>query len=84
MVGEERDILKEIQCKMETRNKEEVVIKAIKELMKSLTKSVESAEWLLENGILYHQGKIYVPDSNLCCHISALCHDSKIAGHPGR
>ena len=32
---------------METRNKEEVVIKAIKELMKSLTKSVKSAEWLL-------------------------------------
>ena len=63
---------------------QEVVIKVIKELMKSLTKSVKSAEWLLENGILYHQGKIYVPDSNLCCCISALCHDSKIAGHPGR
>ena len=84
MVSEERDISKEIQHEMETRNKEEVVIKVIKELMKSLTKSVKSAEWLLENGILYHQGKIYVPDSNLCHCISALCHDSKIAGHPGR
>ena len=52
--------------------------------MKSLTKSVKSAEWLSKNGILYHQGKIYVPDSDLCCCISALCHDSKIAGHPGR
>ena len=52
MVGEERDILKEIQCKMETRNREEVVIKVIKELMKSSTKLVKSAEWLLENGIL--------------------------------
>ena len=65
---------------METRNKEEVVIKAIKELIKSSTKSVKSAEWLLENGIPYHQGKIYVPDSDLCRCISALCHDSKIAG----
>ena len=68
MVGEERDILKEIWHEMETGNKEEVVIKAIKELMKSLTKSVKSTEWLLENGILYHQGKIYVPDSDLCHH----------------
>ena len=69
---------------METGNKEEVVIKAIRELMKSSTKSVKSAEWLSENGILYHRGKIYVPDSNLHCCISALCHHSKIAGHPGR
>ena len=39
---------------METGNKEEMVVKAIRELMKSSTKSVRSAEWLLENGILYH------------------------------
>ena len=58
---------------METGSKEEVVVKAIKELVKSLTKSVKSAEWSLENGILYHRGKIYVPDSDLCCHISGLC-----------
>ena len=84
MVGEERDLLKEIQHEMETGNKEEVVIKVIKELMKSSTKSVKSAEWLLENGILYHRGKIYVPDSDLRHCISVLCYDSKIAGHPGR
>ena len=84
MVGEERNILKEIWCKMETGNKEEVVIKVLKELIKSSTKSIKSAEWLLENGILYHWGKIYVSDSDLHHHISALCHDFKIAGHPGR
>ena len=83
IVGEERDILKEIRCEMETGNKEEMVVKAIRELMKSSTKSIRLAEWLLENGILYHRGKIYVPDSDLQRHISALCHDSKIAGHPG-
>jgi hypothetical protein len=84
VTGKERDILKEIQCEMETGSKEEVVVKAIKELMKSLTKSVKSAEWSLEDGILYHQGKIYVPNSDLRHHISALCHDFKIAGHAGR
>jgi len=82
--GEEKDILKEIRRETETGNKEEVVVKAIKELMKSSTKSVKSAEWLLENGIVYHRGKIYVPDSDLRRRITALCHDSKIAGHAGR
>ena len=40
--GEEKDILKEIWCEMQSRSKEEVVVKAIKELMKSSTRSVKS------------------------------------------
>jgi RNase H-like domain found in reverse transcriptase/Integrase zinc binding domain len=84
MLGKERDILKEIRCETETGSKEEVVVKAIKELMKSSTKSIKSAEWSLDNGILYYRGKIYVPNSDLRHRISALCHDSKIAGHAGR
>ena len=82
--GEEKDILKEIQCEMQSRNKEEVVVKAIKGLMKSSAKSVKSLEWSLDNGILYHREDIYVPNSNLCCCISTLCHNSKLAGHAGR
>src|ERR1700678_4190705 len=84
MLGKEKDILKEIRRETETGSKEEVVVKAIKELMKSSTKSVKSAEWSLDNGILYYRGKIYIPNSNLRRRISALCHDSKIAGHAGR
>ena len=83
-VREEKDILKEIQCGMELEDQEEVVIMAVKELKKSLTKSVRSSEWSLENGLLYHRGKIYVPEAELCCWILALCHDSKLTGHPGR
>jgi hypothetical protein len=41
-------------------------------------------EWSLDNKILYYQGKIYVPISNLWHCITALCYDSKIAGHAGR
>ena len=84
MWGEEKDILKEIQCKMQSGSKEEAVVKVIKGLMKSSAKSVKSLEWSLDNGVLYHRKKIYVPNSNLHCHISALCHDSKLAGHAGR
>ena len=81
---EEKDILKEIWCEMQSGSKEEAVVKAIKGLMKSSAKSVKSSEWSLDNGILYHRAKIYIPNSNLRHHISTLCHDSKLAGHAGR
>ena len=84
VLGEEKDILKKIWHKKESGSKEEVVVKAIKELMESLTRSVKSSEWSLDNGILYHRGKVYIPNSNLQCCISTLCHDFKIAGHAGR
>jgi hypothetical protein len=61
MLSKEGDILKEIRWQTRDGSQEEVVVKAIKELMKSLTKSMKSTEWSLDNGILYYQGKIYVP-----------------------
>ena len=67
---------------MEAGDQEEVVVKAVKELKKSPAKSVKSSEWSMENGLLYYRGKIYVPGPDLRCKISALCHDSKLAGHP--
>jgi RNase H-like domain found in reverse transcriptase/Reverse transcriptase (RNA-dependent DNA polymerase)/Integrase zinc binding domain/Chromo (CHRromatin Organisation MOdifier) domain len=83
-VGEERDILKEIRRGMEAEDQEEVVITAVKELKKSPAKSVRSSEWSLENGLLYYRGKVYVPGTELRRRILTLCHDSKLAGHPGR
>ena len=38
----------------------------------------------MESGLLYYRGKIYVPGLDLRCRILTLCHDSKLAGHPGR
>ena len=38
----------------------------------------------MENRLLCYRGKLYVPKMDLCQKIVALCHDSKIAGHPGR
>ena len=65
VVGEEKDILKEIRCGMESEDQEKVVIMVVKELKKSPTKSMRSSEWSLENGLLYHRGKIYVPGAEL-------------------
>ena len=55
---------------MEDQDQEEVVVKAVKELKKSPTKSMKSSEWSMENGLLYYRGKIYVPGSDLHCKIS--------------
>ena len=81
LVGEEKDILKEIRCGMDREDQEEVVVKAVKELKKSPVKSIQSSEWSMENGLLYYRGKVYVPGPELGCRIVALCHDSKLAGH---
>ena len=59
-------------------------MKAVKELKKSPTRFVRTSKWSMENSLLYYRGKIYVPRADLHCRILALCHDSKLAGHPGR
>ena len=69
---------------MDVEDQEEVVVKAVKELKKSPARSVRTSEWSMENGLLYYRGKIYVPGADLHGQILALCHDSKLAGHPGR
>ena len=63
--GEEKDILKEIRCRMDIEDEEEVVVEAVKELKKSLAKSVRTSKWSMENGLLYYRGKIYVPRADL-------------------
>jgi len=63
---------------------EEPITKAAQELHKSSAHSVRSAEWSECDGLLYYCSRIYVPDSSqLHCCIVSLCHDTKVAGHPG-
>jgi hypothetical protein len=84
-VGAEKDILKDVQKGTRDGEKEEAIAKVVKELTAVRTRSVRSAKWSHTEGILYFRGKAYVPDFlNLRRCIVALCHDSKIAGHPGR
>jgi transposase InsO family protein len=85
VVGEERNIMRDIRRGVRDGEKEEGVAKVAKELQSTSAKSVRSAEWSLDNGVLYFRGKIYVPDaSDLRRRIVTLCHDTKVAGHAGR
>jgi len=79
--GPEQDILRDIQQGTKQPKEEPVA----QELRKSSTHSLRSAEWSEHDSLLYYRGCIYVPDtSDLCCRIVSLCHDTKVAGHPGR
>jgi hypothetical protein len=61
-----------------------VIAVVVKELSKSKERMPHTAEWRLEQGLLLHRGKIYVPkDPELRRRIVAQHHDTRIAGHPG-
>src|SRR6266571_8451760 len=80
----ERDILRDIRQGVR-QLEEEPVAKAMQQMRNSSTRSLRSVEWSERDSLLYYRGCIYVPTSSkLCCRIVSLCHDTKVAGHPGR
>jgi len=80
----ERDILREIHQGNQKDDQEEPVAKAAKELRQASGKTVRSAEWSEDNGVLRFRGKIYVSwNADLRRQVVSLCHDTKVAGHPG-
>jgi len=82
--GLEQDILQDI-WQGTKQPKEEPIARAAQELWKLSTPSLRSAEWLECDSLLYYCCYIYVPDtSDLRRRIVSLCHNTKVAGHPGR
>jgi len=59
--GPERDMLREICQGNQKGDQEEPIAKAVRELQQTLSKTVRSAEWSENNGVLQFRGKIYVP-----------------------
>jgi len=83
LTGMEQKILSNICKGNQNGDQEEPIAKAAQELRRSANGTVHSSEWLNIDGLLWFQGKIYVPQSpDLCRQIVALCHDTHIAGHP--
>ena len=77
-------MLREIHQGNQKDDQEEPVAKAARELQQASSKMVCSAKWSEDNRVLQFRGKIYVLwNSDLQRWIVLLCHDTKIAGHPG-
>jgi len=85
LTGVEQKILSNIRKGNRNGDQEEPIAKAARELQRSANRTVHSLEWSNIDGLLWFRGKIYVPQSpDLRRQIVALCHDTHIAGHPGR
>jgi hypothetical protein len=85
LVGEEAELLKEVRRGNRDGKQEDAVAVVAKGLMQTGTSTAKASEWSLEEGVLFFQGKIYVPnDAELRRWIVAQHHDTKLAGHPGR
>ncbi|GLB36639.1 putative retrotransposable element tf2 155 kda protein type 1-like [Lyophyllum shimeji] len=85
--GEEDQILRDIHRGNREGAQEDVVAKAAAALKstRSGVRSVRSAEWSEDQGILMFRGRIYVPNvPELRRRIVEQHHDSRVAGHPGR
>ncbi|GLB43833.1 putative retrotransposable element tf2 155 kda protein type 1-like [Lyophyllum shimeji] len=85
--GEEDKILRDIRRGNREGAQEDVVAKAAAALKsaRSGVRSVRSAEWSEDQGILTFRGRIYVPNiPELRRRIVEQHHDSRVAGHPGR
>jgi len=83
--GPERDMLREIRQGNQRGEQEEPIAKAARELRQASSKTVRSAEWSEEDRVLQFRGKIYVPrNPDLRRRVVSLCHDTKVARHPGR
>jgi len=82
--GPERDMLREIRQGNQRGKQEESIAKAARELWQASSKTVRSMEWSEEDRVLRFRGKIYVLwNSDLRRRVVSLCHDTKVAGHPG-
>ncbi|GLB44521.1 putative retrotransposable element tf2 155 kda protein type 1-like [Lyophyllum shimeji] len=85
--GEEDKILRDIRRGNREGAQEDVVAKAAAALKsaRSGVRSVRSAEWSEDQGVLMFRGRIYVPNiPELRRRIVEQHHDSRVAGHPGR
>jgi len=76
------DLLEEVR---KSKVKDDEVIKAVEEMKKARVKMLRDGEWRKVDGIIYKEGKVYVPkDKKLWTEIIRLHHDTPVGGHGGQ
>ena len=76
------DLLKEVR---KSKVKDKKVVKAVEEMKRVGVKMLRDEEWREVNGIIYKEGKVYVPkDNKLRAEIIRLHHNMPIGGHRGQ
>ena len=73
------DLLEEVR---KSKVKDDKVVKAVKEIKKAEIKMLRDEEWREVEGIMYKEGKVYIPkDNKLRAEIIRLHHDMPVRGH---
>jgi len=76
------DLLEEVK---RSKVKDDKVVKAVEEMKQAGVKMLRNEEWREEDGVMYKEGKVYVPkDEKLRAEIIRLYHDTPIGGHGGQ
>jgi len=76
------DLLERVR-KSKVKNNE--VVKAVEEMKRVGVKVLRDEEWREVDGIMYKEGKVYVPkDDMLRAEIIRLHHDTPVGGHRGQ
>ena len=73
------DLLEEVR---KSKVKDDKVVKAVKEIKKAEIKMLRDKEWREVEGIMYKEGKVYIPkDNKLRAEIIRLYYDMPVEGH---
>jgi len=73
------DLLQKVR---ESKVKDDKVVKAVEKMKKAGIKMLRDEEWREVDGVMYKEGKMYVPkDDKLRAEIIGLHHDTPMGGH---
>jgi len=76
------DLLEKVR---ESKVKDDEVVKAVEEMKRAGVKMLRDEEWREVDGIMYKEGKVYIPkDDKLRVEIIRLHHDIPVGGHRGQ
>ena len=76
------DLLEEVR---KSKVKDDEIVKAVEEIKKAGVKMLRDKEWREVDGIIYKEGKVYMPKNDkLRAEIIRLHHDMPVEGHGGQ
>ena len=82
IIVEEVDLLEKVR---QSKVKDNKIVKAVKEIKQAKVKMLRDKEQREVNGVMYKEGKIYIPkDNRLRAEIIRLYHNTPVEGHRGQ
>ena len=81
MLVEDRNLRERIK---KVQKEDKKIVKAVEELKKAGMKNLRGKEWLIEEGVVMREGRIYVLKGELRGEIVCLYHNTLVEGHEGR